>query len=170
MTQARNLIKNGVEWDIMYLGRKPLVADGKERYVPGCNNIVWAKYSYWTLGYILRLSGAKQLVEGDPRHQLIPVDEYIPIKFNECFEEELLHKFYPREMIGFSAAPLLLFPTHYVGDEGYFSDTEDTLSYEGKDVQIFHEIKDKEEEEKRQREKEEMAAKVTKESKEIADE
>lgn len=157
MTEARDLIKNGVEWDILYLGRKPLVKVEKEPYVSGCNKIVWAKYSYWTLGYILRLSGAKQLVDGDPRDQLIPVDEYIPIKFNECFEEELLMKFSPREMIGFSAAPLALFPTHYVGDDGYFSDTEDTLSFEGKDVQIFRDIKDKEEQEKAQKEKAEKA-------------
>ena len=83
-------------------------------------------------------------MDGDPRDQLIPVDEYIPIKFNECGDEQLLHKFYPRDMIGFSAQPLVLFPTHYVGDAGYISDTEDTLSFEGKDVQIFKELKEKE--------------------------
>ena len=37
--------------------------------------------------------------------------------------------------------------------QGYISDTEDTLSYEGKDVQIFKQIKEKEEEEKQAQEK-----------------
>ena len=37
--------------------------------------------------------------------------------------------------------------------QGYISDTEDTLSYEGKDVQIFKQIKEKEEEEKLAQEK-----------------
>lgn len=50
-------------------------------------------------------------------------------------------------MIGFSADPLLLFPTHYIGDPGYFSDTEDTLSFEGKDVTVFRTKKQKEREE-----------------------
>ena len=32
--------------------------------------------------------------------------------------------FTDRNLVAFSAYPLLLYPTHYVGDEGYFSDTE----------------------------------------------
>ena len=40
-------------------------------------------------------------------------------------------------MVGLSAEPLLAYPTHYVGDDGYISDTEDTLSHEGEDVQHF---------------------------------
>ena len=47
-------------------------------------------------------------------------------------------------MIGFSAAPLLLYPTHYIGDDGYFSDTEDTLSFDGEDVTRFRLVKEKE--------------------------
>ena len=47
-------------------------------------------------------------------------------------------------MIGFSAAPLILYPTHYVGEPGYFSDTEYTLSFDGKDVSSFRLIKEKE--------------------------
>ncbi|XP_050163566.1 procollagen galactosyltransferase 1-A-like isoform X4 [Myiozetetes cayanensis] len=29
-----------------------------------------------------------------------------------------------RDLVAFSAEPLLLFPTHYTGDAGYVSDTE----------------------------------------------
>ena len=159
MTEARNLLADGVEWDILYLGRKVLITHEPERRVHNCNKIVWARYSYWTLGYVLRLSGARQLVEGDPRDQLLPVDEYIPIKFNEHGDEELLHKFYPRDMIGFSADPLILWPTHFVGDEGYFSDTEDTLSFEGKDVQVFRDIKERERAEEYQQLQKEKAEK-----------
>ena len=54
-----------------------------ELFVEGSDNIVWAKYSYWTLGYIIRLSGAKKLIAGDPLTKLLPVDEYIPIMFDD---------------------------------------------------------------------------------------
>ena len=40
-----------------------------------------------------------------------------------------------------------MYPTHYVGDEGYISDTEDTLSFEGESVEHFR--KKKEEEKKK---------------------
>lgn len=141
MQEARTLLEQGVEWDLMYIGRKPLITDEPEVMVHGCKHIVWAKYSYWTLGYIMRLSGAKQLVEGKPLSKLIPVDEYLPVKFNEHANEDLLKSYYPREVIAFSAHPLLIFPTHYVGDPGHFSDTDDTLSFQGEDVQHFKGLK-----------------------------
>ena len=34
-----------------------------------------------------------------------------------------------------------MYPTHYVGDKGYVSDTEDTLSFEGEDVKHYREKK-----------------------------
>ena len=55
----------------------------KEHLVKGATKIVWARYSYWTLGYILTLSGAKKLLSGDPLGNMVPVDEYIPIKFDD---------------------------------------------------------------------------------------
>lgn len=45
-------------------------------------------------------------------------------------------------MLGMSAEPLLIYPTHYVGDPGYISDTEYTLSFEGKDVSKFRSVKE----------------------------
>ena len=54
-----------------------------EERMAGTKNLVWAKYSYWTLAYIMRLSGAQKLIAGEPLKQLIPVDEYIPIMFND---------------------------------------------------------------------------------------
>lgn len=54
-----------------------------EHYVTGSDKIVWAKYSYWTLGYVIRLSGARKLINGNPLPKMVPVDEYIPIMFDE---------------------------------------------------------------------------------------
>ena len=42
-----------------------------------------------------------------------------------CSAEWSSH-FYPRNLVAMTAEPLLLYPTHYVGDKGYFSDTETT--------------------------------------------
>ena len=55
----------------------------KEIFVKDSDKIVYARYSYWTLGYVLTLSGAKKLIAGDPLPKMVPVDEYIPILFDD---------------------------------------------------------------------------------------
>lgn len=64
----------------------------------------------------------------NPLHNLIPVDEYIPIMFNQHFNETWKKAFESYEKItAWSAAPLILFPTHYTGEDGYVSDTEESM-------------------------------------------
>jgi len=41
-----------------------------------------------------------------------------------CYREEWAKYFWLRDLITYSANPLFVNPTHYVEDEGYFSDTE----------------------------------------------
>ena len=55
-----------------------------------------------------------------------------------------MQRFPNRNLVGLSAEPLLMYPTHYVGDEGYISDTEDTLSFEGESVEHFRKQKEEE--------------------------
>lgn len=64
-----------------YLGRKKLVESAESR-VQDSRFLVWAGYSYWTLGYILSENGARKLVTAMPLEKLIPVDEYLPILSN----------------------------------------------------------------------------------------
>ena len=47
------------------------------------DHTVQAFYSYWTLGYILTNRGASLLLEDDPKMKMIPVDEYIPVMFDQ---------------------------------------------------------------------------------------
>ena len=54
-----------------------------EKRVPGSKFLVEADYSFWTLGYLLSLSGAKKLLAGSPLGKMVPVDEYLPIMFNK---------------------------------------------------------------------------------------
>ena len=37
-----------------------------------------------------------------------------------------MYKIYCRDLKALSVHPLLVYPTHYTGEEGYISDTEDT--------------------------------------------
>lgn len=64
--------------------------------------------------------------------------------FFDFLRKWLINRFANRNLIALSADPLLMYPTHYVGDEGYISDTEDTLSHEGEKVDHFREQKLKE--------------------------
>ena len=65
-----------------YVGRKALYLN-QEKLVPGTTVLVKPVYSYWTLSYLISQSGAKKLIEARPFDNLLPVDEYFPIMFNE---------------------------------------------------------------------------------------
>jgi len=112
-----------LDWDIIYLGRKRL-AIANESFVEGSDSLVNVEYSYWTLSYILSLKGAEKLINGKPFDKLVPVDEYLPIMFDRHPEKRWKDSFPTRDLKAFSIHPLLVYPTHYVKDEGYISDTE----------------------------------------------
>ncbi|XP_060535220.1 glycosyltransferase 25 family member [Cylas formicarius] len=114
------------DWDLVYFGRKRL-QDQHEPWHPGSNYLVEVGYSYWTLGYALSLRGAKKLLDADPLSKLVPVDEYLPIMFDKHPQESWKRHFPDRNLVAFSTAPLLLYPTHYTGEKGYVSDTEDSV-------------------------------------------
>ncbi|XP_078041605.1 glycosyltransferase 25 family member [Augochlora pura] len=122
LTELDNL---NIVWDLVYLGRKRLMEDA-EPSIEGSKYLVRAAYSYWTLGYILSRSGAKKLVEAEPLKRLVPVDEYLPILANTHPKKEWKEHYPKRDLIILSANPLLIHPTHYTGDEGYISDTENS--------------------------------------------
>lgn len=113
------------DWDLVYFGRKRL-QDSDEPWVEGSEMLVRAGYSYWTLGYALSFRGARKLLDAEPLSRLVPVDEYLPILFDKHPRSNWKGHFPKRDLIAFSAAPLLLYPTHYTGEKGYISDTEDS--------------------------------------------
>ncbi|XP_068970482.1 glycosyltransferase 25 family member [Bombus flavifrons] len=115
------------EWDLVYLGRKRL-AESAESWIDGSKYLVHAGYSYWTLGYILSTSGAKKLIEAMPLKQLLPVDEYLPILSDVHPRDDWKVHYTKRNLILLSANPLLIYPTHYTGEQGYISDTENSTT------------------------------------------
>uniref|UniRef100_A0A8R1IRZ5 Glycosyl transferase family 25 domain-containing protein n=1 Tax=Caenorhabditis japonica TaxID=281687 RepID=A0A8R1IRZ5_CAEJA len=52
-------------WDLIYLGRKKQ-SDREELWIPMHRHLSTVEYSYWTLGYMLSLSGAQKLLNPDP--------------------------------------------------------------------------------------------------------
>jgi collagen beta-1,O-galactosyltransferase len=55
----------------------------KESYVEGSSSLVWPYYTYWTVGYALTKEGALKLLSQDPVSKMIPVDEYLPLMFDQ---------------------------------------------------------------------------------------
>ncbi|KAK4326790.1 hypothetical protein Pmani_002716 [Petrolisthes manimaculis] len=121
----RNEADSLVDWDLIYLGRKKLKSSD-EPWVEDSENLVYVDYSYWTLCYAITLKGAKKLLAPQPLGQMVPVDEYLPIMFNKHPEKDWMEKFPVRNLNAFSVAPLYVFPTHYTGEMGYISDTEES--------------------------------------------
>lgn len=62
-----------------YLGRKRLNAKAESYFT---DVLVWPDYSYWTLSYIITLTGAQKLLDQEPLQKLVPVDEFLPIMFD----------------------------------------------------------------------------------------
>uniref|UniRef100_A0A8C3AL53 procollagen galactosyltransferase n=1 Tax=Cyclopterus lumpus TaxID=8103 RepID=A0A8C3AL53_CYCLU len=114
----------GLDWDLIYIGRKRMQVDHPEKAVPNIHNLVEADYSYWTLGYMMSLQGAEKLLKAEPLKRILPVDEFLPIMFNKHPVSDYMEQFKTRDLKAFSAEPLLVYPTHYTGDTGYISDTE----------------------------------------------
>ncbi|XP_026742852.1 glycosyltransferase 25 family member [Trichoplusia ni] len=112
-----------LDWDLVYIGRKILL-DDDEKYVT--QHTTRPLYSYWTLGYLLSERGARKLLSARPLDRMLPVDEFLPIMFDQHPNETWKAHFLNRNLEAYSSAPLLVHPTHYTGQDGYISDTEDS--------------------------------------------
>jgi collagen beta-1,O-galactosyltransferase len=58
---------------------------------------------------------------------MVPVDEYLPIMYDRHPRNEWKQFYRNRNLKAFSVHPLFIYPTHYIGEEGYLSDTEDSV-------------------------------------------
>lgn len=65
-----------------YLGRKQVNPE-EAVAVEGLPHLVVAGYSYWTLAYVLSLAGARKLLAAQPLRRMLPVDEFLPIMFDQ---------------------------------------------------------------------------------------
>ena len=109
--------------DLIYLGRKIL----HDNEIRSHHNFVTVKYSYWTLGYIITRRGVQKLLLNEPLSKMLPIDEFLPIMYDSHPNQEWSSHFRFRNLIAISFDPVLITPTHYIGDEGYISDTEQSM-------------------------------------------
>lgn len=114
-----------LKWDLIYLGRK-ILHNSNEPWVEHSKLLVINDYTYWTLAYMITLEGAQKLVDEQPLGKMVPVDEYLPIMFGKHPNSTWTRHFKNKDLRTFSVHPRLVHPTHYTGEEGYFSDTEAT--------------------------------------------
>uniref|UniRef100_A0A1I7ZVK3 Glycosyltransferase 25 family member n=1 Tax=Steinernema glaseri TaxID=37863 RepID=A0A1I7ZVK3_9BILA len=114
------------EWDLIYLGRKKMAAEGDELWVENHRHLSTVGYSYWTLGYALSHTGAEKLLQADPLSKLVAVDEYIPIMFDRHPRTEWKDAFPERNLKAFTLYPLMVVPERFTDQVGYVSDTEDS--------------------------------------------
>uniref|UniRef100_A0A8B9KRD8 Collagen beta(1-O)galactosyltransferase 2 n=1 Tax=Astyanax mexicanus TaxID=7994 RepID=A0A8B9KRD8_ASTMX len=133
-TIMEDVEKAQLDWDLIYVGRKRMQVAQPEVSVEGVDNLVVADYSYWTLGYALSQQGAQKLLSAQSFHKMLPVDEFLPIMFNKHPNAAYMTHFEPRDLLAFSVEPLLIYPTHYTGEPGYFSDTETSTIWDDEAV------------------------------------
>lgn len=112
------------DWELLYIGRKRMSKN--ERRVEDSSLLAHPDYTYWTLGYILKRSGAQKLLAQEPLKKMVAVDEFLPIMFDRHPNKDWLSKFEPRNLNAISTEPLLLEPQRYTGEPHYVSDTEDS--------------------------------------------
>lgn len=134
MNLMQDVEREGLDWDLIYVGRKRMQVEHPEKAVPRVRNLVEADYSYWTLAYVISLQGAQKLLAAKPLAKMLPVDEFLPVMFDKHPMSEYKSHFSPRNLRAFSVEPLLIYPTHYTGDDGYVSDTETSVVWNNEQV------------------------------------
>uniref|UniRef100_A0A9L0IY60 Uncharacterized protein n=1 Tax=Equus asinus TaxID=9793 RepID=A0A9L0IY60_EQUAS len=105
-----------------YVGRKRMQVERPEKAVPRVRNLVEADYSYWTM-----------LLAARPLAKMLPIDEFLPV-MEGSFPLVYKSHFSPCNLHAFSVEPLLVYPTHYTGDDGYVSDTETSVVWDNEHV------------------------------------
>ncbi|KAI3381625.1 hypothetical protein SNEBB_004190 [Seison nebaliae] len=111
-------------WNLIYLGRKIMRPDEENFDEDFPLYLIHPAFSHWTLGYMLNLEGAIKLTKQKPLEWLIPVDEYLPLMMNKPYDYTWSEEIQSKDVIGLSINPLVIEPTHYYGEPGYISDTE----------------------------------------------
>ncbi len=114
-------------WDLIYLGRKYMTGTpDPEPAFDGAQYIHTVPYSHWTLGYALTPAGAKKLLRPEFLDNLVPVDEYIPIMYDQHPNDDWKARFPGRNLKAYCVEPVVVEPSYYPGDEHYVSDTEES--------------------------------------------
>ena len=119
-----DIMKAQLDWDLIYLGRKKMDINKNENFVSGHRYLSTVAYSYWTLGYALSQNGAQKLINERPLERMLPLDEYLPIMYDQHPNKEWSSHFQKRDLKAYAFYPVIVTPDRYTHDDGYTSDTE----------------------------------------------
>lgn len=73
----------GEDWNIMFVGRSPVEGDWRRV----SRHIVEPGYTLWTVGYLLRLDGARALLEAGVEKRFAPLDDFFSVLMGRGFDE-----------------------------------------------------------------------------------
>lgn len=66
---------------ISYLGRRRMKTE-MIATLEGSNYLNWVNYTWWTLGYMINLHGARKLISAKPLAKMMAVDEFLPVMYD----------------------------------------------------------------------------------------
>jgi len=113
-------------YDILYLGRQLFK---KHKYEINISNYIYKPiFSFWAIGYYITYNGAKKLLNSGYLQNLIPVDEFLPIMYNEPnsrFKNDNIPKIFENvnKLNAFAIKPNIIFPSTNAFSD---SDTENS--------------------------------------------
>jgi len=118
--EAFKSIKNSnIDFDLLYLGRRPL---NYENEIKINENIIKVNYSYGGHAYILTFNGAKTLLETNYINNLFPVDEFLPLLYDDNYPLKKFLKYFQNKP-SFKAYSVTTFLVNIVFGEQYKSTT-----------------------------------------------
>ncbi|CAK9009241.1 unnamed protein product [Durusdinium trenchii] len=102
----------GYDWNLMYVGRSPTEADWTRLSA----HVVEPGYTLWTVGYILRLEGAKALLDAQVERAFLPLDDFFSVAAGrgmDCFYNDKVLEWKPHVPVllrPFALTPPLVMP------------------------------------------------------------
>ncbi|CAE7713107.1 colgalt1 [Symbiodinium sp. CCMP2456] len=72
----------GYDWNLLYVGRSPTEPD----WTRLSQHVVEPGYTLWTVGYIMRLDGAKALLDARVERAFAPLDDYFSVAAGRGFD------------------------------------------------------------------------------------
>lgn len=122
--RVAELLKELSNFDMLYLGRRPL----NKNEIKVSENITKAKYSYGMHAYILSYAGAQKLLKSNYLNNLFPVDEFLPLLYDEDYPLTQYLKYFENKCVfdTYAAVPVLV---DIVFGEKYKSTTYNSEAY-----------------------------------------
>ena len=96
--------------DLLYLGRKKISKEYEKKY---SNDIVYAKFSYWTCAYLISNNGANKLLNKAYITKIIPTDDFLAAVTHSHYDKKI-NFHYPKnnkiELLAINEGENIIYP------------------------------------------------------------